>query len=485
MSEPLEQVELVGLPVGPRGRPVLAWIVILAVVGVVVWYQNDAARERPAGKGTGGTEGLNLMARLLVAIKHMAGKADPHLGDELDAFDTETFGDRLRLAILAGELQGAEQARQRLAGLSAELGNLAAAGAAVGGAARLVARPSDIILTEILTRLYDDYLDEEFTAPTVTDAERDVLRKELGWFGDLALAPADGPDAQARQAMIQVAYRPLLVGSGLLCVYGVAGMVGLVGLIGFLIRLGAGTLPCEFRPGSPHGGVYAETFAVWLLLFVGSSFGAALLPLPRVGLLLPLATFLFTLTALAWPVLRGIPWRVVREDVGLTAGRSPVLEPLLGVAAYAGALPLALLGLIVMFMLLRTPLGQSAPHPTHPAFEVLPHLGAWGKVQMILLACVAAPLVEETMFRGVLYRHLRELSERLGRAASVLASALLVSFLFALVHPQGFLGVPPLMGLAMAFTFAREWRGTLVPAMVAHGVTNGLSLLAVLLLLGD
>jgi len=176
---------------------------------------------------------------------------------------------------------------------------------------------------------------------------------------------------------------------------------------------------------------------------------------------------------------------VVREDVGLTAGRSPALEPFLGVAVYAGALPLAFLGLLVMFLLLQTPLGQSAPHPTHPAFEELPHLSAWGKVQMILLACVAAPLVEETMFRGVLYRHLREVSERLGRGASILASALLVSFLFALVHPQGFLGVPPLMGLAMAFNLAREWRGTLVPAMVAHGVTNGVTLLAVLLLLGD
>jgi membrane protease YdiL (CAAX protease family) len=38
--------------------------------------------------------------------------------------------------------------------------------------------------------------------------------------------------------------------------------------------------------------------------------------------------------------------------------------------------------------------------------------------------------------------------------------------------------MPALMGLAMAFTLAREWRGTLLPAMIAHGLNNGLVTLA-------
>jgi membrane protease YdiL (CAAX protease family) len=88
------------------------------------------------------------------------------------------------------------------------------------------------------------------------------------------------------------------------------------------------------------------------------------------------------------------------------------------------------------------------------------------------------------MFRGVLYRHLREASARLGFVGSFLASAVLVSFIFAVIHPQGVLAVPGLAALALAFTLVREWRGTLIPGMVAHAVNNGVLMLLVLLTLG-
>jgi membrane protease YdiL (CAAX protease family) len=55
----------------------------------------------------------------------------------------------------------------------------------------------------------------------------------------------------------------------------------------------------------------------------------------------------------------------------------------------------------------------------------------------------------------------------------VVIAAVITSFVFAVIHPQGLLGVPVLMALALAFNLAREWRGTLVPAMVAHGINNG------------
>ena len=88
------------------------------------------------------------------------------------------------------------------------------------------------------------------------------------------------------------------------------------------------------------------------------------------------------------------------------------------------------------------------------------------------------------MFRGVLYRHLREATRRWRLALSLLASGLVNSFLFAVVHPQGLIAVPVLMGLALGFTLAREWRGTLVPSMVAHGLNNGLVTLLLMLALG-
>jgi membrane protease YdiL (CAAX protease family) len=46
------------------------------------------------------------------------------------------------------------------------------------------------------------------------------------------------------------------------------------------------------------------------------------------------------------------------------------------------------------------------------------------------------------------------------------------SILFAAIHPQGWPFIPVLASLALAFCVAREWRGTLVPGMVAHGINN-------------
>jgi membrane protease YdiL (CAAX protease family) len=91
------------------------------------------------------------------------------------------------------------------------------------------------------------------------------------------------------------------------------------------------------------------------------------------------------------------------------------------------------------------------------------------------MATVMAPLLEETMFRGVLYGHLRESTARWPRAASVFAGAAIVSVLFAAIHPQGWTGVPVLAALSFSFSLVREWRGSLVAPMVMHCLTNSIS----------
>lgn len=86
------------------------------------------------------------------------------------------------------------------------------------------------------------------------------------------------------------------------------------------------------------------------------------------------------------------------------------------------------------------------------------------------------------MFRGVLYRHLRAVSGGWHPVWSVLFSAVVVSFLFAVIHPQGILAVPVLMALALAFTLMREWRGTLLPSMIAHSINNAVATLLLFLM---
>jgi membrane protease YdiL (CAAX protease family) len=201
---------------------------------------------------------------------------------------------------------------------------------------------------------------------------------------------------------------------------------------------------------------------------------------------------LLSLVALGWPVLRGVSWGQVREDVGLTWGR-PAVEPLYGVACYAMALPLLAIGMVLTLLLTllqhslegHTDVFRPTGTPAHPIVEVVAR-GDWlARFEVLLLACVIAPLIEETMFRGVLYRHLREGTRRWRPAWSFLFSATVVSFLFAVIHPQGIVAVPVLMALAYGFTMAREWRGTLLPAMVGHGLNNGLVMTMTMLAMGD
>jgi len=59
----------------------------------------------------------------------------------------------------------------------------------------------------------------------------------------------------------------------------------------------------------------------------------------------------------------------------------------------------------------------------------------------------------------------------------VLLSAIITSSLFAILHPQGLLAAPAIIGIGLALVFMREWRKSLVPSMVAHGLNNGIMLL--------
>jgi membrane protease YdiL (CAAX protease family) len=161
--------------------------------------------------------------------------------------------------------------------------------------------------------------------------------------------------------------------------------------------------------------------------------------------------------------------------------RKPFPETFWGVAWYAMSLPMLGIGLIVtrLLMLAKTAItgaliAGSEPEAHHPIVEELIPAGPGTLVLIFLLLSVAAPIVEETFFRGVLYRHLRETTGKWGVVLSMLISGGLVSLIFAIIHPVSLLFAPVLMALAFGFTLARENRGSLLPCMVAHALHNGL-----------
>ncbi len=109
-------------------------------------------------------------------------------------------------------------------------------------------------------------------------------------------------------------------------------------------------------------------------------------------------------------------------------------------------------------------------HPSLFAYVSLPSWlhGMWG----LLLMVVIAPIVEEIIFRGLLYRMLRE---RWGVWVSVLVSAAF----FSLVH-HGLLISPQLLG-GIVFALAYEWSRSLWVAIALHmGANAAVYILSVL-----
>jgi len=89
---------------------------------------------------------------------------------------------------------------------------------------------------------------------------------------------------------------------------------------------------------------------------------------------------------------------------------------------------------------------------------------AWAIALAVLGASVVAPVVEEVIFRGVLYLPAR-------RAMGAVPAAALVSVVFALAHGYVW-GLPQLFVLSLIFVALFERTGTLLASMAAHSAFN-------------
>jgi membrane protease YdiL (CAAX protease family) len=464
-----------------KGRPLLAWLVILGAVGFILWrYERVSPLERQRYD----LVTVRLQGRYLVGVAELEERflgskksGREQLYKEAEAsLNRGTYAQRLRFVVLAGELKGPDEARKQLRQIDERYRELCGDPPA-----------EDAETARLLDHLYTVRAEDPQAAASLPEDEQRELRQRLGWFGDLALAPAGGGDEAARAVVLAPASRTVLsllgVGVGMVGV----GVLGLALLVTLFVLWCLGRLHNGLTRGSPHYGVYAEAFALYMLLFLGLSVAAHhaidWLSLRHGNLALSGLAALGSLAAIGWPVLRGIPWGQVRRDIGWHTGRRPWLEPFLGVGCYAMALPMLVLGMVLFLILtkLRDLLGWGPDEfgptnaPGHPIVFWVGSAGWWVWLEVLFVASIVAPIVEETMFRGLLYRYLREASFSLRPALSVCFSALVVSFLFAVIHPQGFLAVPMLMALALAFSLTREWRGTLIPPMIAHGINNAVA----------
>jgi membrane protease YdiL (CAAX protease family) len=175
---------------------------------------------------------------------------------------------------------------------------------------------------------------------------------------------------------------------------------------------------------------------------------------------LSVALYLLLMLLPFWPRLRGIPAGEWREGLGLDRGKGVWREIGAGLVGYLTGFPIFMVG-IGLTLVLAVLADERAAHPAvDQASE-----GVVGIIGLLLAATIWAPWVEETVFRGALYRYLRS-------RTSTFWSAATVGFFFAVVHPQGYVTVPALMSLGAVLAYIRQWRGSILASMAAHAAHN-------------
>jgi uncharacterized protein len=120
---------------------------------------------------------------------------------------------------------------------------------------------------------------------------------------------------------------------------------------------------------------------------------------------------------------------------------------------------------LVLAMQKSAGIGSGEP-PSNPIAERLGAADPFTILMFFLLATLWAPLVEEAVFRGAFYRHLRS---RVGMALAAIVS----SICFGVMHGYPVLLLVPVMSLGVGFACMREWRGSLIASMTAHALHNG------------
>jgi membrane protease YdiL (CAAX protease family) len=306
----------------------------------------------------------------------------------------------------------------------------------------------------------------------IGDGGRKSLTDDLGWFGELATT--QGTTGPARTKVIAAAQRTFLGAVAVFVIVFAAFGLGILLLILMIVLFSLGKWRFAFRAGPPGGPpVFLETFALWGIGFVALLYARRLMHgLSSTVLLEFIFMVMSTLVAL-WPLARGVSWSDLQYSLGWHNGRGAVTEVGAGILGYIAGLPIVAAGVLLTLIL------SKAAHvtPTHPIVQEFTGPLPWSKVAGLLLAVsVFAPFLEETMFRGALYFHLR-------RRWRPWLSAAVVSLLFAAIHPQGWAGIPVLASIAIVLALLREWRGSLLASMTGHALNNGVVLTGLVLIL--
>lgn len=471
---------------GTSGAAKLAWVVLILVLPLVVVMQQLQVRGEPAEDpskiAAPQGDSVEVAARMGTRIAYEFPAGAPSFQEQLDdaAETIDTPLQRLRAAIASRELAGPERTVSDLESVVAELEAGDELDPDDPDAANERARREQI-LTDARTLLpyYQDIAANGEAAAALDDETVNALIERHGYFGELVRIARLPEEHELREALLSGAIGPFIIVGAMIAVIGVALLAGLVLGIMALVLLGTGKIRLAMPRPAPGGSVYLETAVLFVLCFallqimqataalIGESAemiaGLVALPAQWLLLLVPL-----------WPLARGVSWSRLRDDLGLRAPRGVTLEIFAGIGAYLAMLPIVVAGVAVMFVLLFLqeqffPSDPEAMGPTNPILELARTLDPVLLFMIFTLATIWAPLCEELVFRGALFRHLRS------RMVLPIA-AVLSALVFGMMHGYALIQLIPVTVLGFNFALIRAWRGSLIGPIAAHALNNAVVL---------
>jgi membrane protease YdiL (CAAX protease family) len=436
-----------------RWGTAIAWILILASAAALIvrprWMSHHpaGADSLPSIADTPSPQ-LQLIGRYVVGVQSLSGdeKLAATMLPQVEQAAANAV-DEFRVIPIVGELSGKDAAIARLDAFEKNH--------------HVVRLREDVDALRVIYTKGADHL---------TANQSQLLVDRHHWFGKLAISFGLDKEDPTRLAAMQPASRSVIVMALAALGGGVALIAGIVLLIIAIVLLVQRKIVRAYKPPASNSGLFIEAFALYLAgMVVVSQILARVFSDPALWV----NFFLFGLLPVAWFYLRlrGAGWAEMMRDLGWHRGRGFWREVGFGIIGYITGLPILAIGFVITFILMKLT-GNTPSHPIQNA----PVAHPIEIIQVVLLACVGAPIVEETFFRGALFGHLRA-------HIGWWISAPLVSLLFAAIHPQGWVAIPVLGAIAMVLAGLREWRGSLIASMTAHALNNGVAVLMLVLLM--
>lgn len=310
----------------------------------------------------------------------------------------------------------------------------------------------------------------------VTEEQRQRLIARHGWFAKVAFT-FGMPNNDPERAQLLAGGGALIGGILLVVGAGLGAVMGGVGCsIAMVVLIATGKIRRRFVAPAPGGSFGWEILAAFLLAFLGFKIAAGVLRAMLAGTGSPPEWFAYVglggqwMVALAifFPMLRGVRFGEYRKLVGWTAERGLFREIGAGIFGYLAGLPIVFGALMVSLLLnfiIHLWSGKDVEPPENPILEIAGRGDTILLVLLFTLATIWAPVVEETVFRGGVFRAMRA---HMGFVLASIASALIFGFMHG--YPVQLLG--PVIAIGFVFALIREWRGSIVGPMVAHFLNN-------------